>query len=178
MNCRPNSVPIIFCNTSLKEVVGFDTQFGTAEPNSTARREHKHEIETKLILSSNFRGWNISENLLGEKNLADAPWEFGYAVGAARPLRLKASPAECNLCLENLSAGVEFYGGVGTWHDLTLAGTSHYVAPTFALELPGQATFRLSPGFGLTGDSHRFLMRFSVSWEMPAFGRMARELFR
>jgi len=42
--------------------------------------------EFKLILSSNFKGWNISENFLAEKNLANAPWEFGYALGGSRIL--------------------------------------------------------------------------------------------
>ena len=163
---------------TLKEVVGFDSQFDQAEPNAAAHREHKHEIETKLILSSNFRGWNVSENLIAEKNLSNQPWEFGYAVGAARPLRLKASPDACRLCLENLSAGMEVYGGLGTRHDLTVTGTSHYVAPTLALELPSGTTFRVSPGFGVTDASHLFLLRFSVSWEAPAFGRRVREWVR
>ena len=163
---------------TLKEVVGFDSQFDQAEPNAIARRERKHEFETKLLLSSNFRGWNVSENMIAEKNLGNEPWEFGYAVGAARPLRLKASPYACNLCWENLSAGVEMYGGLGTRHDFTLAGTSHYVAPTVALELPSGTTFRVSPGFGVTGASHPFLLRFAVSWEAPAFGRRVREWLR
>ena len=163
---------------TLKEVVGFDSQFDQAEPNAIARRERKHELETKLLLSSNFRGWNVSENMIAEKNLSNEPWEFGYALGAARPLRLKASPYECNLCWENLSAGIEMYGGLGTRHDFTLAGTSHYIAPTVALELPSGTTFRVSPGFGVTGPSHPFLLRFAVSWEAPAFGRRVREWLR
>ena len=163
---------------SLKEIVDFDSRFDQAEPNFAARRERKHEIEAKLILSSNLRGWNFSENLIAEKNLANQPWEFGYAVGVARPLRLKASPELCQLCLENLSAGVEVYGGLGTRHDFTLAGTSRYVAPTLALALPSGPTFRVSPGFGVTDASHPFLLRFSVSWEVPAFGRKVREWLR
>jgi hypothetical protein len=163
---------------TLKEVVGFDSQFDQSEPNDIARRERKHEFETKLLLSSNFRGWNASENMIAEKNLGNEPWEFGYALGAARPLRLKASPYECNLCWENLSAGIEMYGGLGTRHDFTLAGTSHYIAPTVALELPSGTTFRVSPGFGVTGPSHPFLLRFAVSWEAPAFGRRVREWLR
>jgi hypothetical protein len=163
---------------TLKEIVGFDSRFDQAEPNAIARREREHEIETKLILSSNFRGWNVSGNLIAEKNLANHPWEFGYTLGAARPLRLKASPDPCNLCLENLSAGVEVYGGLGTRHDFTLTGTSHYVAPTLALDLPRGTTFRVSPGFGVTDASHPFLLRFSVSWEAPAFGRTVRQWLR
>ncbi len=48
-------------------------------------------MELKLILGSNVRGWNISENFIAEKNFAGDPWEFGYAFGVSRPLRLAAS---------------------------------------------------------------------------------------
>ena len=43
--------------------------------------EKERELELKLILGSNYRGWNISENIIAEKNLSNEPWEFGYAVG-------------------------------------------------------------------------------------------------
>ena len=52
---------------TLKEVVGFDNQFDFSDPNSELRKEHAHEIETKLILSSDYKGWNISENFIAEK---------------------------------------------------------------------------------------------------------------
>ena len=69
----------------LLEVVGHDGQADLSEPNDEARQEHKHEAELKLILSSNLKDWNISENFIAEKNLGHAPWEFGYAVGATPP---------------------------------------------------------------------------------------------
>ena len=34
------------------------------------RSEKKREAELKLILSGNFKGWNVAENLIAEKNLA------------------------------------------------------------------------------------------------------------
>lgn len=58
---------------SLLEVVGHDGQSGLAGPNAEARQEHKHEGELKLILSSNLKAWNISENFIAEKNLGHAP---------------------------------------------------------------------------------------------------------
>src|SRR5229473_4233131 len=66
---------------SLKEIVGHDGMSDQAEPTSISRQERKRELETKLILSSNVKGWNISENIIAEKNLTHAPWEFGYAAG-------------------------------------------------------------------------------------------------
>ena len=163
---------------TMKEVVGFDGQADHADPNSEARREHQHEVETKLILSSDFKGWNISENFIGEKNLGHAPWEFGYAVGASRPLRLAATPQRCTFCRENFVAGAEMYGGLGTASAFSLSGTSHYAAPILAWQMPNGTAFTISPGFGLNRGSHRFLFRWRVSYEIGGFGKKIRSLFR
>lgn len=172
-----------FENTSgadktMKEVVGFDNQFDHAVPNSQARLEHDHELETKLILSSDYKGWNISENFIGEKNLGHEPWEFGYAVGVSRPLRLAATADYCKLCLENIVLGAEMYGGLGTSWNLTTSGTSHYFAPLVAWYTPNGVSFTLSPGFGLNDQSHKFILRWGVSYEIDGFGRKVRNLFR
>jgi len=172
-----------FENTSgadktIKEVVGFDNQFDFAEPNSELRKEHDHEIETKLILSSNYKGWNFSENFIGEKNLGHEPWEFGYAVGISRPLRLAATSENCRWCRENFVVGTEIYGGLGTTKRLALAGTSHYFAPLVAWELPNGVTLSLSTSVGLNDDSHRLVLRWGVSYEISAFGRKVRSLFQ
>jgi hypothetical protein len=160
------------------EVVGFDGEADHAARNAVASREHQHEIETKLILSSDFKGWNISENFIAEKNLGHAPWEFGYGVAASRPLRLAATPRPCNFCRENIVAGLEMYGGLGTTDSATLSGTSHYLAPIAAWQMPSGVTLRVSPGWGLTHPSHRFLLRWGVTYEISGFGRAVRKLFR
>ncbi len=160
------------------EVVGFDSQADHAVPNSESQKNHLHELEGKLILSSDYKGWNISENFIAEKNLAHAPWEFGYAAGASRPLRLAATSSPCNFCRENFLLGAEIYGGLGTSWNATLSGTSHYLAPTVGWQLPSGASFRISPGFGLNDNSHRFVLRWSVSYEIDGFGHRVRSLFR
>lgn len=160
------------------EVVGFDGQADHAGRNAVASREHAHEIETKLILSSDFKGWNISENFIAEKNLGHEPWEFGYAVAASRPLRLAATPSPCNFCRENIVAGMEMYGGLGTTDSATLSGTSHYIAPILAWQMPSGVTLRVSPSWGLTDTSHRFLLRWGLTYEISGFGRKVRKLFR
>jgi len=158
-----------------KEVVGFDTFEGLLEPADEARHEKKREVETKLILSSNVRGWNLAGNLIAEKNLSGEPFEFGYAAAVSRPLALPASPDPCSLCPENFALGVEMYGGLGEWRQVTLAGTSHYVAPSVAWNLPNGVTFKLSPSFGINSNSNRALVRFGVSYEIPMFAsRMTR----
>ncbi|MGA8184051.1 MAG: hypothetical protein WB819_10470 [Terriglobia bacterium] len=162
---------------TLKEVVGFDGQEDGLEPNSIAAAETEHEVETRLILSSDFRGWNLSENFIGEKNLAHEPWEFGYAVGISRPLALAASPSPCHFCPENLRAGVEFYGGLGTADRFTLHDTAQYIAPVLAWSLPAGPTFRVSPSFGVTDPAYGFVLRLGVSYEFPGFGGSVRRFF-
>ena len=163
---------------SLKEVVGHDGIEDQLEMNAEARLERKRELEMKLILSSDFRGWNISENLIAEKNLANEPWEFGYAIGINRPFALAASPNNCSFCRENFRAGVEFYGGLGDRHSFGLQNTSHYVAPLLAWSMPNGLTLSVSPGFGLTDTSHGLLMRVGLSYEVQQFGRQVKSMFR
>lgn len=163
---------------TLKEVVGHDGEDDFLAPNGEGRGEKEREIETKLILSSNFRGWNISENFIAEKNLINEPWEFGYAFGANRPLVLAASPRPCNFCRENFRAGVELFGGLGDAHGFGVANTSHYLAPVLSWELRNGTTLRISPAFGLTESSVRALARISVAYEFPSLGRRLGQMFR
>ncbi len=163
---------------SLLEIVGHDAEDDFGGSNADARREKKRELEAKLILGSNFKGWNISENFIAEKDVRHAPFEFGYAVGANRPLALAARPDRCNFCPENFRVGVELYGGLGTHEDFGLRDTSHYLAPTVSWQLANGTTFKLSPGFGVTGSSAQFLLRFGASYEIQQFGRAARRFFR
>jgi hypothetical protein len=161
----------------LKEIEGHDGEADTVGPNALARKEHKNELELKLLLSKTFKGWNIAENTLAAKNLANSPWEFGYAIGASRPLALKASVQHCSLCPENFIAGIELYGGLGDRYSFGLHDTSHYLAPVIAWNLPSDWTLRLSPGFGLNDNSHRFLLRWGVSREFSGFGSAISRLF-
>ncbi len=162
----------------LKEVEGHDVESDYAVPNAIANREQDNELEFKLLLSSQVKGWNIALNPLFTKNLSPSePWEFGYALGAARPLALAASPQRCNWCPENFILGVEMYGGLGDARSPGLNMTSHYLAPVAAWNLPSGWTVRISPGFGLNDQSHRFLMRWGLSREFSGFGEAVRRLF-
>ncbi|HEY6445751.1 MAG TPA: hypothetical protein VIY53_04770 [Acidobacteriaceae bacterium] len=161
---------------SFLEVSGNDGIGDLAGSNDAARRTVEREMELKLILSSNARGWNFSENFLTEKNMAAAdPWEFGYAVGAARPLALAAGAQPCVWCRERFSAGAELYGGLGTTDGVGLHDTSHYVGPLLGFDVPNGPTIRFSPNFGLNSNSMGVLWRVSVSYEVQqAFSRFRR----
>jgi hypothetical protein len=160
-----------------KEVEGHDVQPDFADRNAALREEHNHELEFKLLLSGTHKGWNFTENTLAAKNLANHPWEFGYAIGASRPLALKASAKRCSFCRQNFIAGAEMYGGLGDRHRFGLDNTSHYIASVVAWNLPSDWTLRLSAGFGLNDNSHRLLLRWGVSREIAGFGSLVKTLF-
>jgi hypothetical protein len=161
----------------IKEVVGFDGRKDLEVPNSETRHQHEREIEPRLIFSSQIGEWNLTENLIGEKNLAGGPWEFGYAIGLSRPLA-PARRTRCVFCAEKFAAGVEVYGGMGTTHDLTLSGTSHYIAPLFLWTIPGEVRVNVSTGWGLTNQSIRILFRAGISADIDDIGPRLRKLFR
>ena len=158
---------------TLLEVVGHDGQSDLSEPNSEAREEQKHEAELKLILSSNLKAWNVSENFIAEKNLGHEPWEFGYAIGATRPLRSLASSRDYFYCADKFIAGAELYGGLGDTWSLTLHDTSHYIAPLIGWQLP-KARLSFSPGFGLTGSSLDRVYRIGLAFEVNQIGSLFR----
>ena len=120
----------------------------------------------------------MSENFIGEKNLTNAPWEFGYAAGVSRPLTLAALAQTCNFCRENFRAGFELYGGLGTWHQFGFSRTSQYVGPLLTWQLPNGTPFRLSPTLGLNKNSTRALIPFGVSYQIPRWDRQIRRWFR
>ena len=152
---------------ALLEVVGHDTRADFLTRNDRSVR--KREAELKLILSSNFKGWNVSENFIAEKNLGGDPWEFGYAVGASRALALAARAKTCTFCRENFALGAEMYGGLGDRHSFGLRDTSHYLGPVVTFDTPKGPSLRFSPNFGLNGNSNGFLFRFMISYEIEQF---------
>jgi len=158
---------------SLLEVVGHDGAGDLTDPHALARQEKKREIELKLILGSNFKGWNVSENLIFEKNLSNQPWEFGYAVGVSRPLKLAASAKKCSFCAQRFMAGVEMYGGLGDRYTPGLHDTSHYLGPTVNWSSPTGLTVSFSPQFGLNDHSVARIYRFGISYEVSqVFSKM------
>jgi hypothetical protein len=151
---------------SLLEVVGHDGKEDFSIDTSEVRKEKKREVELKLILSSDVKGWNLSENLIFEKNLTNSPWEFGYAVGASRPLRLRASERKCSLCLENFSAGAELYGGLGDRYTPGTRLTSQYFGPVTNWQIPNGPRLSAGAGFGLNDYSLPGIYRVGVAYDL------------
>ncbi|MFB3905092.1 MAG: hypothetical protein ACE15E_16705 [Acidobacteriota bacterium] len=155
---------------AFREVTGHSDLDELEDPISHLKEETEHELEMKLILSSDYKGWNFAENLITEKNLTRGPWKFGYSAGLSRPLQLAASPDPCRLCPENIMLGAELYGGLGDHRAFGWSETAHYLAPIVLWKFADNASFRVSPGIGLTDTSVPLLLRFGVLFEMPARG--------
>lgn len=149
-----------------KEIVGAGgIEF---EPIDELRREHAHELEGKLILSSVAGPWNVSENFIVEKNLSESEgFEFGYAAGISRPIGLLARGHACHVCAENFVVGVEAYGGLGSSEGFERGEQRHYVAPVLGWHVTDRTTLKASAAFGLTEASDRMLLRFGFTYEMP-----------
>jgi hypothetical protein len=152
-----------------KEIIGSG---GIAdEPIAELQRNHAHELETKLILSSVIGGWNVSENIIFERNLSAAEGlEFGYSAGVSRPIGTLASGTSCHFCAENFVAGVEAYGGLGSTVAFAKDQQRHYVAPVIGWHVTGRSTIKASAGLGLTETSDRYLVRVGWSYELPIRG--------
>jgi len=142
------------------------------EPIDELRKEHAHELEGKLILSSAVHGWNISENIIAEKNLSQSEGvEWGYSVGVSRSLGTLASGASCHFCAENFVVGLEAYGGLGSTEAFERAEQRHYLAPVVAWHVGNRTTLKASVGFGLTEPTERYLVRVGFAQELTLGGR-------
>ena len=142
------------------------------EPIGELRKEHAHELEGKLILSSAIRGWNVSENFIIEKNLSESEGvEWGYSAAISRSLGTLARGTPCRVCTENFVVGVEAYGGLGSTEAFDRAEQRHYVAPVIAWHLAERTTLKASVGFGLTQPSERYLVRLGFAQELTLGGR-------
>lgn len=155
---------------SFLEITGNKSVTTLQVSNAQLRKEIERSMEGKLILSSNVKGWNLSENMIAEKAVNEnEPWEFGYALAAARPLTMQGSGKACLFCRQNLSAGAELFGGLGTRYNFGWKQTQQYAAPTVAFNTPHGTTIKFSPEFGLNDNSAAVLWRFGMSYEIQQF---------
>lgn len=146
--------------------------------NALLSPAHDHELESKLILSSDYHDWNIAENFIAAKNFSQSEGvEFGYAFGVSRPLGTLASGVNCRFCRENFILGAEMYGGLGSTLDLGVHNTAHYIAPVLSWAVSDNSTLRFSPGFGLTRENNPVLLRFGYTYEVQNFGSRVAKLF-
>jgi hypothetical protein len=159
-----------------KEVEGGGLDLSSRNALLTPQRDH--ELEGKLILSSDRHDWNTSENFTVAKNFSQSEGlEFGYAFGVSRPLASLASGANCRFCRENFLLGGEMYGGLGSTLGFGVHDTAHYIAPVLSWMVSDNSTLRISPGFGLTHESNAVLLRFGYTYEIQGVGSRISKLF-
>jgi hypothetical protein len=132
--------------------------------------EHAHELEAKLILSSAIGAWNLSENIIVERNFsASEGFEFGYAVGVSRQLGGLAKATACRVCAEKFVLGIEAYGGLGSSVGFAGAEQRHYLAPVMSWRVSDRSTLKASVGVGLTDSSDHALVRVGYAYELPVW---------
>lgn len=131
-------------------------------------------ISTQVVSPNYFSDLDV-KTIIGRPLTIDDSRAISVAV--SRPLALRAKPDRCTFCAENFQAGIEVYGGLGTHKDFGLTDTSQYLGPTAAWQVPNGPLLRLSPEFGVTGQSLPVLFRFSVSYKVAQAGRAIREMF-
>lgn len=161
----------------IAEIEGRGAEDDFALPNSITRKIREHEVEMKLIVSRDYRGWNFAGNVMAAKNLASEPWEFGYSLGASRPLSAADKDEHCVFCRRSISAGLEFYGGLGDAHSFGLQNTPQYLGPEIAWKLGERLAVKAGPHFGLTPSSQSLLVHFGVVYEIPDFNQRMSKLF-
>jgi hypothetical protein len=160
----------------VKELVGEGPDLDVG--NSRLRTVRAHELETKLILSSDVRHWNLAGNFTVDKNLSrEEGFEFGYAFGFSRPLAEQVAKVECRFCRERFVAGIEFYGALGnTVAGFGLHNTAQYVAPAVSWQVGKRGALHFSTAIGVGREGSRVLLRVGYSHEIPGFGGRDKEL--
>jgi hypothetical protein len=126
------------------------------------QKEKERELELKLILSSDLRGWNLSENIIFEK------------ICQTNRGSLRASSRKCSLCPENFAAGAELYGGLGDRYTPGTRLTSQYLGPVANWQVPNGPRFSVGTGFGLNDYSPPRIFRVGIAYKAGQI----RSLFR
>jgi hypothetical protein len=160
-----------------KEIVGEGADLDAR--NSKLRLVSGHDLEAKLILSSDVRRWNFAENFVVDKNVSRGEgYESGYAVGISRALSNRSFTGTCRFCRQNLVAGIELYGGLGTSVEpqFGLRDTAMYVAPAVSWQLSQNGCLRFSTAIGVAHETNAVLLRIGYSYEIHGFRRHATSL--
>jgi hypothetical protein len=146
-----------------KEIVGRGAP--DFEPVNELADVRAHELEGRLILSSGMGRWNVSENLVVEKNLSEEEgFEFGYTVGVSRSFG--SGLENCRFCADAFIAAVEAYGGLGTTASGASGATRQFIAPVLSWHVTPGSLFKASVGFGLTNTSDKVLLRVGYTFDL------------
>jgi len=156
---------------TILEIVGHDAQTDLAAPNGLSRREHQHEAELKLILSSNLRNWNLSENFISEKDLSHRPmgvwlrgWPHARAAQRGWAPGMRLLRGEVHLGSRRLRRPRRH---LFSYHARHLA----LPRPARRLAVAQRSPPELLSGFGLTGSSLKRVYRIGLACEFEQIGQ-------
>lgn len=113
------------------------------------------DLELRPIIEKDFGPIQLMLNPKFERPIAaNNDWEFGYAAGLF-----------CR-CSEDISPGVEFYGGMGQIDDVDPSEEQqHYIFPALHGELGDGWEYNVGAGFGLTDGSDDFIVKVNLEYE-------------
>ena len=117
------------------------------------------ELELRPIITKDFGRLSIVLNPKFEKAIFLGPnrnkgFEFGYANGVYYRWMRYFSP------------GLEFYGGIGKIDDSDhLREQQHYIFPVLWGSFSNGIGYSVGPGFGLTNNSDRVIVKFNLEFE-------------
>ncbi len=116
------------------------------------------ELELRPIMEKDFGRLSLVANPVFEKVLSGAGRNQGFEFGYRNAVYYR--------WLKYLSPGVEFYGGCGLIDDTDpLRDQQHYIFPVLWGALPNGIEYSVGPGFGLTPNSDRVIMKFNIELE-------------
>lgn len=125
-------------------------------------------LETRIILSHDFKNTNIAFNWINETDLRNSTTDFGYSIGVLHYIGSGHEHHHNRSSFISLSAlGIEFYGGVGDSKKFSFrpADQQHYIQPLLVFHLSSGLMLHTGFAWGLTNSSDRFLGRVAIGIE-------------
>lgn len=147
------------------EVSGWIDPPYTPEPESEINREKI--LESRLILSQDFSGWNVAFNWINESDLHTRRHDFGYSVGMMKKLHSKEGHEEHHAPFATVAAiGFEFFGALGDDRRFGIwpSRQEHYFQPSITLHFGRHSMASIGYGLGLSNASDD-LMRINWGWK-------------
>ena len=117
-----------------------------------------HELGLRLLYERDFGPFTLLLDPAFEKVLSGPERHLGLEFAYSAAVQFRHT--------RRLSYGLEFYGATGLINDRDpLADQQHYLVPTLWGKLPGGREYNVGLGWGLTSNSDRVLIKFTLEFE-------------
>jgi hypothetical protein len=116
------------------------------------------ELELRPIFEKDFGRFSFVVNPKFEKPLTGPDKNKGFEFGHASGIYYR--------WMRELSPGVEFYGAIGRIDDTDpIREQQHYIFPVLWGSFHNGIGYSVGPGFGLTNNSDRVIVKFNLEFE-------------